>query len=352
MPRYRYLLAVCGLLLGLSAAPHAQIVTGIGCTGTPTGHVNWPATNPIWSFDFIRPSQSTGSDGSGLELRNVYYRGVLQMKQAHAPILNVEYDPGGGCTCFRDWSDSEVRFQANNPLPGFSCIANATPGTVRTTCDSNMEGGTGGDVGSFVGVSLEDFGTELVLTTHMSAGWYRYRMKWHFYADGRIWPEYSFSAASATCTSAAHRHHVYWRFDFDINNTPNNDAVSEINPALGSTTTFTNERSGTWGNPAHGVYWTILDAGTGNGYRLVPSSADLLLPADFDGPSPALLDMALLRYVPGVVDDGSPSCAISPSGLGLNNEAVSGQDVVFWYRSGALHNAGNPWECDIVGPML
>ncbi|HYE96610.1 MAG TPA: T9SS type A sorting domain-containing protein, partial [Rubricoccaceae bacterium] len=47
-----------------------------------------------------------------------------------------------------------------------------------------------------------------------------------------------------------------------------------------------------------------------------------------------------------------PSCAISPSGLGLNNEAVSGQDVVFWYRSGALHNAGNPWECDIVGPML
>ncbi len=26
--------------------------------------------------------------------------------------------------------------------------------------------------------------------------------------------------------------------------------------------------------------------------------------------------------------------------------------MVFWYRSSALHSAGNPWECDIVGPTL
>ncbi|HYE95190.1 MAG TPA: hypothetical protein VD962_03205, partial [Rubricoccaceae bacterium] len=313
-PRLGWLLFPA-LLVCLPAA-RAQVGSTVNCTAIPTGHIDWPATNPIWSFDFVRPSRSSGSDGSGLELRNVYYNGDLVFKQAHVPILNVEYDPGGGCTCFRDWSDSEAGFRvrAQDPQPT-GCFYVAVPGEVRTTCDSNMEGGTGGDTGTFHGVAVEEFPGELVLTTHMLAGWYRYRMKWHFYADGRIWPEYSFSAASATCTSAAHRHHAYWRFDFDLEGTAADDVVREVNPTTGESTTFTTEVQRTWGDPSHGVYWVVVDTPTNTGYTITPSSADLLLPADFDGPSPALLDMALLRYVPGVVDDGSPSCAISPSGL-------------------------------------
>src|SRR5690606_13249866 len=80
-----------------------------------------------------------------------------------------------------------------------------------------------------------------------------------------------------------------------------------------------------------------------------PSSADMELPVD----DFSKVDFMAVRYVPGNYDDGSNGCAINPNVAQLNNgESLVGQDVVFWYRSGALHLAGNPWECDIVGPTL
>ena len=348
--RYFALTAMAAALLGLGLGPaQAQIVTGANCSVAPNGHVEWPAGNPIWTFDFVRPTLSSGTDGSGVEIRNVYYNGRLVFKRAHAPIINVEYDPGAGCSCFRDWSDSEAGFAYTGTAVA-PCVAVANAGSVRTTCDSNQDGGSGGDTGSFRGVAIEEFPGELVVTTHMTAGWYRYRMKWHFYDDGRIWPEYSFAAASATCTSAAHRHHTYWRFDFDIDGTPNNDVIREVNPTAGSTTAFTTETTRTWGNGTDGIYWTVTDTDTGAGYTVEPSAADLALPVD----AFSKLDAMVLRYKPTEVDDrsvGSTGCAISPNLL-ANNESVDGQDVVLYYRSSALHAAGNPWECDIVGPTL
>jgi hypothetical protein len=186
----------------------------------------------------------------------------------------------------------------------------------------------------------------------MSAGWYRYRVKWHFYDDGRIWPEYSFASASATCTSANHRHHAYWRFDFDIDGngtTDNNDVVTEVNPSTSTSTTFTQEESRNWGAAASGIFWEVRDATTSAGYDIIPSSADLQLPID----AFSKVDAMVVRYVAGNYDDGSPSCAIAPSVSQLdNNETLAGQDIVFWYRSAALHTGNQPWECDIVGPSL
>jgi hypothetical protein len=357
-------IAAAAFALSALAGPAAgQVaITALNCSAAPNGHIAWPATDPLWEMDVVRPSMSSGVDGSGLEIRDVRYRGRLVMKRGHAPILNVEYDPGGGCGCFRDWSDSETGYCVNGLSPGptgtcaaggpTGCVVSTDPGDVATTCDRNMAGGAGGNVGSFTGIAAEDFGTELVLTTHMSAGWYRYRVKWHFYEDGRIWPEYSFSAASATCTSANHRHHAYWRFDFDIDGngtTDTNDAVTEVNSLTSSSTTFTTEESRTWGAPSSGIYWQIRDATTSAGYDIIPSSADLLLPVD----AFSRVDAMVVRYVAGNYDDGSPSCAINPSVTQLdNNESLANQDVVFWYRSSALHTGNNPWECDIVGPSL
>jgi len=347
------LLAALGLLLTVTPA-RAQLnySATANCSSTPTGHVEWPVDNPVWTFDYTRPSHSAGIDGSGLELHNVHYRGYLILRRAHTPILNVEYDPGG-CGCFRDWSDSEAGMAVTNPRPSpENCLADADAGTVETTCDINLGGGSGGDAGSFRGVAIEDYGDELVLTSHMSAGWYRYRIKWHFYLDGRIWPEYSFSASSATCTSEGHRHHVYWRFDFDLlTGQPGNgpDQVWEVNPATGSRTMFTEEAQGTWGDPEDGIFWAVRDARARAGYVIRPSAADLELPVD----NFSKVDFMAVRYVPGNYDDGSTGCPINPNVSQLdNNESLVGQDVVFWYRSGALHNAGNPWECDIVGPTL
>jgi hypothetical protein len=219
-----------------------------------------------------------------------------------------------------------------------------------------MAGGSGGDPGNFRGVAVEDFGSELVVTANMSAGWYRYRMKWHFYDDGRIWPEYSFSAESAVCTDEAHRHHAYWRLDFDLDG-PENDLITEVNPTASTREPLSTETARTWGEPADGIYWEITDGDSGMGYRLVPSVADLQLPID----DFSQLDAAVVRYRPDELDDGANSLGECPIRMEdgyngttpmINGESVDKQDVVFWYRSSALHNAGNPWECDIVGPMI
>lgn len=329
----------------------------VNCAATPTGHVDWPENNPVWSFDFVRPSNSSGGRGSGLEIRDAYYNGQLVLKRGHVPILNVEYEAGVGCGCYRDWNDEEAGFATDGIRTGSeSCFADATAGIVQTTCDSNISGGSGGDPGSFRGVAVEDFGTELVVTGNLQAGWYRYRMKWHFYLDGRIWPEYSFSAASAVCTDSAHRHHAYWRLDFDVDGA-DGDYVTEVNPATGTSARLTTEESRTWGSPSDGIYWEITDASSLNGYQLVPSSEDLNLPID----AFSQLDAAVALYDPLELDDGATSLGQCPIRLEtgyngttpvVNGENVDEQDVVFWYRSSALHTAGNPWECDIVGPMI
>ena len=353
MPHLRHcLLAALGLLLAAAPADAQTYDATVNCQTVPTGHIDWPADDPVWSFDFVRPDSSSGIDGSGLELRNVYYRGYLVLKRAHTPVLNVEYDPGG-CGCFRDWSYTEAGFATTGIRPRLgSCFADATPGTVRTTCDSNQAGGEGGDTGTFRGVAVEDLGDVLVVTTHMSAGWYRYRLKWYLYADGRIRPEYSFSAATAACTFHDHRHHVYFRFDFDLlegQARGGEDQVYEVNPATGAVTRFTEEAQRTWGDPADGVFWAVRDAGRRAGYKIVPSPEDLALPVD----PFSKLDMMAVRYEPGEVDDGSRSCAIDPDVPQLaDGESLVGADVVVWYRSGALHEGGNPWACDVVGPTL
>jgi hypothetical protein len=275
--RIHALRGIAAMALALtSARGGAQVaLSDLDCSAPPTGHVVWPATNPVWEFDFVRPSARTTERGAGLELRNVRYNGRTVMERGHVPILNVEYPPDGGCGCFRDWSYTEAGIATGPTLPGGNeCVAVASPGNVVTTCEWNQPPnppGPGGDPGSFLGVAVEDFGTELVLTGNMSAAWYRYRMKWHFYLDGRIWPEYSFSAADAICTEETHRHHAYWRFDFDIENTPTDDMVAEINPTQGTSTTFLVEAARTWGLPSDNVYWTIRDASSNAGYDLVPS---------------------------------------------------------------------------------
>ena len=350
------------LLIALVSLPAASAqssatvgLTGVDCgnDATKTATVSWPQDDPVWVFDIVRPGASDSGlypNGFGLEVSNVFYQGRKVFERAHVPILNVEYDEGGGCGCFRDWQDSEAGIETDGALSGpQSCLALASAGAVRTTCEEEQ----GGDPGSFLGVSFEDFGgEELVLTGNMSAGWYRYRIKWHFYADGRIWPEYSYSAASATCTEAAHRHHAYWRFDFDLDGTPANDVVREFSAADEEGTVFTTEADRTWGDPDDGVYWSVVDGDSQLGYEIVPSDIDLELPVDAFSKTDALV----LKYKMAELDDGitiGSGCAFEYDTQNwADGESIDGEDVVFWYRSSALHTAGNPWECDIVGPRL
>jgi hypothetical protein len=78
------------------AHAHTCGVDNANQTPTPRGlagqfQVNTTASDgsPLWSFLVVRPSASQGTNASGVELRNVRYRGKLVLFEAHAPILNV-----------------------------------------------------------------------------------------------------------------------------------------------------------------------------------------------------------------------------------------------------------------------
>jgi hypothetical protein len=313
--------------------------------------MSWPEVDPVWQFCWIRPIDSSGPRGSGLEIRNVYYNGHLVMKRAHVPILNVEYLPGG-CGCFRDWMYEEERFQADNELfPGY---AEPTEPPV-TVCEV---GGAGGDIGDFEGVAAEKLIDTLVLTTQTRAGWYRYIMKWTFHIDGRIEPFMGFSAVNDSCIAFSHRHHAYWRFDFDIDGAVNDLVTEGPNPTGGGrggprypTLNLPVEAMRKIDRPA--LTWSIADAGTHRGYRLVPGN-ETALPAD----TFAVGDVWLLRYkqtggIPQEIDDSGqsgPGCPIKFNNF-VNGEGLA-TDLVFWYRTGAFHEGGDLDDCHATGPTL
>ncbi len=309
--------------------------------------MSWPDTDPVWQFCWLRPAQSSGNSGSGIELRNVYYNGHLVLKRAHIPILNVEYLPGG-CGCFRDWMNGEVRFEADNVIsPGY---AEPTVPPV-TVCDA---GGSGGDVGSFTGVAAEKLADELILTSQTSAGWYRYIMKWKFHLDGRIEPYIGFAAVADSCISFTHKHHAYWRFDFDIDG-PGSDVVTE-GPAPVPPGGRPGPRYPTVNLPTEAMRkmrpaltWSVADSVTHRGYRLVPG-AETELPVD----TFSVGDVWVLKYKSNELDDAGqsgPPCAIKFNNL-LNPPEGLSSDLVLWYRTGAYHQGGELDDCHEVGPVL
>ena len=308
--------------------------------------MSWPDPNPVWTFCWVRPQDSSGANGSGLEIRNVRYKGHSVLKRAHVPILDVEYEPGG-CGCYRDWLYQEVRFQADNVIfPGY-----AEPTTPPlTVCDT---GGSGGDIGTFTGVAAEKLPDRLILTTQLEAGWYRYTMKWRFYLDGRIEPVFGFAGLTSGCIAFTHRHHAYWRFDFDID-TPRNALVLEgpkpvISPDPGTRTPPTILTTETMRlNVAADLSWSILDAATGRGYRLTPG-AEVALPAD----DFSVGDAWFLKYGFNELDDTGQPGTGCPINIGnfLDGELLV-DDVVMWYRTGWLHLGLDLDDCDLVGPTL
>src|SRR5262245_20118276 len=66
----------------------------------------------FWNFTVIRPSASSATNASGVELVNVKYRTKLVLARANVPILNVQYYRNL-CGPFRDWSWQEGMFVAN-----------------------------------------------------------------------------------------------------------------------------------------------------------------------------------------------------------------------------------------------
>jgi copper amine oxidase-like protein len=306
--------------------------------------------NTVWKFLVVRPAASSGTNGSGVELRYVDYRGKRLLYRAHVPILNVKYD-GNACGPYRDWQNQEGMLQANgnDVAPGFRlCAAPAT-----TILD------TGSDNGNYLGVAIYVQGQEVILVSEMEAGWYRYVSMWRLHADGTIRPRFGFSAVSSSCVCNIHHHHAYWRFDFDLR-TAGNNLVREFNdpPLIGNRNWHDkNYEIRRPRDPARNRKWRVLNKATGEAYDIIPGAHDGVATASSDWPFPRG-DLWVLRYHGTEIDDGV--AAIGPpyeAGLDawLTGEPINGADVVVWYGAHFTHDISHeePGHFGhIVGPDL
>lgn len=300
----------------------------------------------LWRFQVVRPAASSGIVGSGVELRFVEYRGKRVLARAHAPILNVRYE-GDACGPFRDWlyEESQIPVNGADVAPGFRL----SPTPVLTVRETRS------DIGNFLGVGIYVQGEELVLVSEMEAGWYRYVSEWRLHSNGTIRPRFGFDAVNDSCVCELHRHHVYWRLDFDIR-TAGRDMVEEYN---GSPTSG----SGSWDvaatesrrlrDPSRARKWRVRDLDTSEGYVLTPGATDGAPDAFGVG------DVWLLRHHPDEIDDGqgyTEELELATAHIDdfVNGETLQGENVVVWYAGHVDHDEDDAsFEFrGVVGPEL
>ena len=323
-------------------ANSGQFTTAFGTAGQYQLSVTQNGS-PLWEMLVIRPSASSGTRKSGIEVRDVKYKGKSVLKRGHVPVLNVEY-PGGQCGPYRDWQFQEDMFQtapgSTDPAPGIRLLP---PGQVaQTVVDNNT------DVGDYRGVAVYTQNNETVLVTEMQAGWYRYIMEWRFADDGTIRPRFGFGATNNSCVCSLHNHHAYWRFDFDIVKPENKVFQVErgrkfLQPITTETTrlkSFQTNRS-----------LLIQNSNGDEAYLLVPNLSDGI--ADKFGRS----DFWVLQYknvnggtdLQNEIDDGYNStdgdCTDNDGtciniNKFINGESVADRDVVIWYGAHFVHSDG------------
>ncbi len=310
------------------------------CTGI--NRITWPTVNPIWDFCWTRPASTMQPDGEGIRITEVFYKGRKVWKDGGIPVLNVKYAPGGcggGGLCYRDWFDQEKAFTcAPVPSTGY-CTATTT--AVSTVCNHPNT-----DAGTFSGVAVVDKGTSIKLTSQAQAGWYRYIATWEFFADGRIHPGMDITAVQNSCVAFTHRHHAYWRFDFDLDGNTNNFAESvgqSVSTRIATERTWTdktNERS----------QWRFGRVGSSTRAYVARDSKDGFA----DGDTFGKIDGAVLAYKSNELHDSSSGCDINIAPF-VTTESVNNTDLVLWVHSEVDH-VGEPGgvaaDCSMFGPTI
>ena len=318
----------CGL-------PNAfQSVTPRGTAGQYQLTISEGGTE-LWRMLVIRPSVSSGTRGSGVELRDVSFRGRSVFKRAHVPILNVQYTEGS-CGPYRDWQYSEEYFQADGTdvAPGIR-LADTPPTTVIDT---------GNDFGNFRGVAVYNSGREVTLISELNASWYRYISEWRFSDSGKISPRFGFGGVENSCVCNAHNHHAFWRFDFDVVSAENNSVLESLpqkydllsanppGPILGNV--LSTERK-LIRNPTETRAWYVRHNPTGAAYAIRSGAEDNVADSYARG------DLWFLRYYANQLDDGVNSTNINTEARldnFVNGESIDDQDVVVWYHAAYIHD--------------
>jgi hypothetical protein len=280
------------------------------------GSVVWPSPGEaLWAFDWRLADYP---DEEGIVIRSVRYRGRQLLYKASLPSLRVQYD--GPYGPYKD------PINYNNAKPTSRC-----PST-RVCAWSYTSGGL----------------RALTLESYHVISRYRLTHRWVFWEHGVLMARL-YSAGLQHPYN--HRHHAYWRFDFDIQNAPRDIALeyNTYTPDSGWGTGWTPLLTETvrLKNPSSQRSWAVLDRDSGQGYHLRPGD---------DGTADAFStgDLWVLRYnVAEDLNGRQGSAANDRLSDYLTGENVDGQDLVLWYAGHLFHHAADPgddWHG--VGPNL
>jgi len=331
------------------AAPEACGIPNAGQTTTSrntAGQYQMTVTQgptTLWEMLIIRPSVSSGTRASGIEVRDVKFKGKSVLKRGHVPVLNVKYN-ANECGPYRDWQYQEGQFETpatgnTDPAPGIRIVA--TGQVARTSLEN------GNDTGNFRGVAVYTFGNETVLTTELEAGWYRYIMEWRFDNNGTIRPRFGYGATDNSCVCFIHTHHNYWRLDFDIAQPNNNVYQVErgrrfLRPLATEAIIARNYQTNR--------SILVQNASGDEAYMLVPNASDGVVNSAADPfPSGDLWVFQYKNVVGGTalqneLDDGFNSTTSSQAFIKIdpfaNGESIANQDVVVWYGASFIHSDG------------
>jgi hypothetical protein len=357
--------ALLYIALALGIASRSASAECGACTGG-VETISWKG----WSFQYVRPcltrSTTAGGRGGGLEIRNAKFNGRSVFSKGNTPIFNVKYQ-NNLCGPYRDWQYEESSFKCDNVVPTSLGRCN---GPARTNCADPALG----DIGSFCGVSVDtSSSTQIVLTTMLKAGWYRYEVKWTFYADGSFRPSINWTGVSHPCINNAHLHNAYFRVDFDIEGETPNVVEEYKDPATSPVgywelwdplfTEMSRMR-----DSAKGVRkWRVRNTTTKRGYLILPMEETAVIGGgDGVATSTGIADFWALRYSTANQEETddcaatTPLCSIS-SGQGYwahldrfvtatsDPNYLVGKDTVIWYGASHMHPGSptqTPPKCD------
>lgn len=370
----KFALLLLLLLAGGWGQAHAESPT---CT-SPETKLSWPASQPIWEMCWLPPDKSAGPQGSGMELRKVYFNGHLVFVRAHAPMLFAEYKDGAGGDCYRDWKNdtspvladravqNQLGISVDPPSAMTSCDRSHDPVASYGICPFSLPGYPNASANCNAGFAIEDEGDHVVLTTQYRADWYMYASRWTFWNDGRIEPSFGFGNRNGTYNSVTHWHHNYWRLEFAIDGGANTVSTNGVD----QTVEFSDLRDASGGPGGDQKTWEVRNPVTGNGYKLIPGSADYDVPANQSGRGFHNTDFMATRQHDGEYGDNPDydlfDCTMNQNAL-VNGEGLVDTNVALYYRVAVRDSTANSWppgctgsncipqdsmECKKTGPTL
>ena len=201
-------------------------------------------------------------------------------------------------------------------------------------------------------------------------GEYLYSAEWRFYSDGRIVPSILATGALQRFGGAelepqgwlmagggtnriglSHMHNFYWRLDFDLNDTGDNDSVQEINfseyggKRYRQLTNFTSEAARSV-NPASMRSWLIKDGAATNrkGHNIayevrLSESGQREIGPDFESFTENDFYVSKSKTCEKVASHNNRINACDADNLDefVNGESIEGQDIVAWVGVSFYH---------------